>query len=449
MKATRYFPCLLALTLALTTLPGRASAIGADDFLPPAQADTPEARQAAEQIKEPAAVKQEPGIDGKQAVVAATAQDAVNAAVKNMPTGDGCEQIKFPSGLGWVASGSAIYAAKPNPVATLHDQRAAYQKAYIKAKKNLAQTLNGFSSKGMEQLNEELKTISTDTDNLTNVGEKLSESIEERVQGLLRGYVVYSVKDEQKDQHGTITVTIVTTPKTRGQFNRVDPAAVAADSVRDGLNAVLAELQNGLLPPVGGKTISVPATGELAFVGFGSAVVVPNANPAVQAKLEVGALKAAQMRAGSALCGIILGDDIAAKSTLDAESKSLSAEFEEAQRDDPFARNQDQAGVAKLREQKNAFVNTQLTTEQVSSIRSGNLPPGVKPKTFFNADKTLATAVAVYLPSLTAQAAQAGREMRDAQIVTPPGGASPAGGAQGGAMPAQGPSGQVSRDADL
>ncbi len=438
-----------AVMLLVLALPAHAASLGADDFLPPAQAGTPEAKQEAERIKEPGAVKQEKGIDGQSATVAASAQDAMNAAIKRIPSGDGCEQIKFPSGFGWVASGSAIYTVKPNPVAVLHDQRAAYQKAYLKAKRNLASALNGLSSKGKDQLAEAIKSIATQDDNLTNLSESTSESIQERVEGFLRGYVVYSVQDQQEDKHGTVTVSIVTTPKTRGKFNRVDASSVSADSVREGLAMVLAELSGGLLPPVGGKTINVPQTGELAFVGFGSAVIAPNQNPGVRAKLELTAQKTAQMRARSALCGIILGDEIKALSSLDAESQSLSKEFEEAQKADPLFGKQDQAGVKKLQEQRNTFLNTELSTDQITSIRNGTLPPGVTVKTYFNENKSIAEAVAVYLPSLSAQAGQAGQEMRKARIVPENGAQGSVGsGAQGG-MPAQGPSGQVSDDAEL
>ena len=212
---------------------------------------------------------------------------------------------------------------------------------------------------------------------------------------------------------------------------------------------VLAELSGSLLPPVGGKTINVPQTGELAFVGFGSAVIAPNQNPGVQAKLELTAQKTAQMRARSALCGIILGDEIKVLSSLDAESQSLSKEFEEAQKADPLFGKQDQAGVKKLQEQRNTFLNTELSTEQITSIRNGTLPPGVTVKTYFNENKSIAEAVAVYLPSLSSQTGQAGREMRNSRIVPENGAQGSAGsGAQGG-MPAQGPSGQVSDDAEL
>lgn len=425
----------------------QAAPLSADDFLPPVAAQTPEAEKAAATVQQPDAVKQEQGIGGEQAISAATAQDAVNAAAARIDVGGGCEQIRFPSGFGWVASGTAAYNVLPNPVATLTAQRQAYQVAYMGAKKNLAQALNGLSTRGREELNNQFKILLNDTATLTNMNENFAESTTEQVQGILRGYVVYNVKDEQADGHGTVTVTIVTTPKTMGKGQRVADNGVTADSVKAGLTGVLTELSTGLMPPVGGKTISVPETGELAFVGFGSAVVPTNPNPGVQAKLVLNAQKVAQMRARSALCGIILGDDVSATSSLDTATQNISKQFEEASKDDPTATG-DPAAIQKLDEQRNSFVNTQLTSEQVTSLRSGTLPPGVSVKTFMNPEKTLAEAVAVYLPSVTAQARKAGQEMKNSRILQN-GSPANAGGAPGGSMPPQGPSGQVMKDADL
>lgn len=436
----------------LWIVPELSYAINADDFLPPVQASSPEAQQAAEAIKHPDQVKEEKGIDGQNAIVAATAQDAINAVVKKFDGEPGCQQVKFPSGFGWVATGIGTYAPSKNPTATLLAQRQAYQVAYMGAKKNLAEALYGLSTEGKEELKENVEAV-IGTDTLSNLSGTFKENINEQVQGILRGYVVYSVADEQKGNSGNVSVTIVTTPKTMGKGQRINTEALSADTVKDGLNAVLADLQNGLTPPVGGRTISVPQTGEIAFIGFGSAIVIPNPNPSAQAKLKANAQKIAQMRAKSALCGIIIGDEIAGASSLDSQMQTMSKEFEEIQKDDPVNQNTNASELAKLDAQRNSFINTTMTHEEITSLRNGVLPPGVSVKTFFNPEKTMAEAVAVYLPSASANAASFGKQMQKAKILKDPntsqGGQT--GGNTGGeaAMPAQGASGQVTKDADL
>lgn len=425
--------------------------LSADDFLPPVQAASEEEQDAITNIKQPDEVVEETGFDDKPAIKAASAQDAINAAVTHIPAGGGCLQIKFPSGFGWVASGVGTYMAMPDATATLTAQRLAYQKAYLQAKKSLAESLYGLSTTGLDSLSSEIDVIITGNDSAANTTEKSEESITERVNGLLRGYVVYSVNDEQDAQHGIVTVTIVTTPKTMGKFGRVGTSGLSADSVRDGLNHVLAELSSGLMPPVGGKTISVPQTGELAFVGFGTAVIVSNPNPAVQAKMTLNAQKIAQMRARSALCGIILGDDVAASSQLDEKTKELTAQFEEFENDDPLKAGAaaDEVNVRKLEEQRVDFVNNQSFREEITSFRSGVLPAGVTVRTFFNENKTMAEAVAIYLPSVTASADSARKTMQNSQILAPVDAKMSSKTDNSGAMPQRGPSGQVSNDADL
>lgn len=434
---------LLFAGLLFTAQASSAASLSANDFLPPVQAGSPEAESAAEKIQAPDAIKKEKGIDGQDAVVAATAQDAINAAVKDMETGPGCRQIKFPSGFGWVATGVGVYKAMPNPVATLTAQRQAYQIAYLNAKKTLAETLYGLSSEGREQLKQEFSNVISDTDTLTNADENLKEDINEQVRGFLRGFVVYSVNDKQEKDSGVVTVSIVATPKTMGKGQKISGSTVTADSINEGLNAVLAELGNGLMPPVGGTLISVPHTGEMAFIGFGSAVIIPDSNSAMQAKQKLQAQKLATMRARNALCGIILGTDIQGNSSLDSTTATMSKQFEEIEKEDPVNKASKSVEIQKLAEQKESFLNRQVSKEQIASMSKGILPPGVKVKTFFNGQDTMVDAVAVYLPSLSANAAADGEDMKNSRIVQDGKEAAKS------SMPAQGASGQVTPDGNL
>ena len=442
----------IALTAALILLlrcPAFAAPLDVDDFLPPVQASDDGAKNDALAIRQPQSVRTEEGFDGKPAIAAPDAQDAINAAVKNIPAGDGCEQIRFPSGFGWVSSGTSTYKAMPNKAASLTAQRLAYQKAYLQARNNLARTLYGLSTAGKTKLASEIVTLTSDTDSMVNASDLTSESVTEKVNGMLRGYVLYDLKDEQKDSYGVVTVTIVATPKTMNAAARVDSNGISADSVRDGVKEVLAELSSSLLPPVGGKTI-LARTGELAYVGFGSAIVKENPDPALSARLALDAQKMAAMRARSALCGIIIGDDISSATTLDSATSELNAQFEkEEKKDIVFWKSKDPAQVRKLEEQKNAFLNAETFREEISSVRRGVLPPGIAVKTFFNEDKSIVTGVAVYMPSLSMGAEKFRKAMGDARILQPLDGSQPEGSGGQPRMPRQGPSGKVQQDADL
>lgn len=257
---------------------------------------------------------------------------------------------------------------------------------------------------------------------------------------------MYAVEDDTANK--TVYVSIVTTPKTRGQFNRPSPNGLEADSIRDGLSQVLLEIQNNLIPPVGGKIIQSPATGEIAFVSFGSDVIRIHDNAAMQAKMRLNAEKIAQMRAKDALVGLLIGDDTSWKSKLDETTQQAIKDFETSDSDPD-------ASLQRFEQTRQNFLNVQKSSDQFQSIRRGILPPGVSSKTFPSKDGSEVYAVAVYLPSASQQAAQAAKEMSQAQLISTPQQGATSGG-QGGNPQlrppkevAPGPSGQVSRDKDL
>lgn len=426
--------------------------LSADDFLPPAQAKNEADKVAALEIKEPDSIKEETGLGGVKAVSAANMQDAVNSASQKiqMNGGIGAQQIKFPSGFGWVASGVSTYSVMPNSSATLSQQRLAYQKAFLSAKKNLTEALYGLSTEAKETLLSELDLVESDAESLSNSKEAHSEHISEAVNGMLRGYVVYNLEDKQdeKNKIGTVTVTIVTTPKTMGMTTQVNTDSLTADNITDGLNHVLSEISTGLVAPVGGKTISIPSTGEMAFVGFGSAIIPDNPNAATKAKLSLNAQKIAVMRARSSLCGIILGDSITAKSQLDSSTLELSNQFEQLNKEDPILILDNQNRLTqKFEEQKNLYVSRTFSSEEINSARKGILPPGVMVKTFVDESNIVAYSVAIYIPSISTKAGNSGKTMEENEIVKEQ--KSQSTNADNLALPKAGPTGQVTKDEDL
>jgi len=415
---------LTALACCLTPVAASAQVPTADDFLPPVSGGPTD-------VKQPDQVAMT-----EQTVTAATAQDAMNAAVRKnveeLAAGDtpevGAKMVKFPSGLGYVASGVATYRTMENPTATRLAKRKAYVIAFTMAKKNLAEILGGLSNEGKELVRESLVNINLPKEEMTNISTESDESLRQAVDMMLRGFVIYEVKDDTTQN--SVWVSIVTTPKTRGKFARPAPNALEAENLRDGLNQVIAEVRSGLVPPVGGRIITMRATGETAFVGFGSAVVSSSTNNAVQLKQNLAAQKIASMRSKDALCGLIIGDKTWWEGSVVESMQDQVQEFEALDPDDPLARRNPTA-VKKLEEARQAFVARMESSDTYQSARRGILPPGVNTKTWFDEDKAWAYAMSVYVPSLTNAAATAGREMREAVILQPiddSGRPSPAGG---------------------
>jgi len=409
---------LFALFLAVL-FTGAANAevrLSVEDFLPPVQAKSSEEAAALLQVKHPEKVEiVEDTSAGGTVVKAETAQDAFNTVVDTKKVG--CVRTEFGSGFGWVATGMGTYERMKDVVASRISKRNAYVAAYMMAKKELAQSLGELSTQGKTQLREQLLTVSKADDSLKAIESDSAETLEQVVQKFLKGFVLYSVFDDEATS--SVYVSVVSTPRTRGRFNRVDPDSLDAASVQEGLSQIFAELGNGLIPPVGGKMISVPATGEIAFVGFGSSVVRVDDNPALNARLILQAERAADMRAADALCGVIVGDQTSWRGKLDERTSSMLADFEVAQKGDPISFTSDGAAFTALQERKTSFINTMKQSDQYESVRRGILPPGVIRRAWTDEKSGFSYAVAVFLPSATAEARRDSAEMDAVDLLSP------------------------------
>jgi hypothetical protein len=440
---------LLTALAGLLLVPGQTycADFSVDDFLPPAAANTVEDENKFSEVKQPDAVKQEAaGTTGAPAIAAASAQDAVNAYVRHRSPG--FTELQFPSGFGFAATGAGTYTKHTSTVTARIDQRNAYAKAYINAKRNLAEGLYGLSNEGKTKLVEAMTNIDApDSGTLTNASSDLTEKIEQSVSGMLRGFIVYAVHDDF--DNGTVYVTIVTTPKTQGHGSRPNADTIVTNSVRDGLAQVLMEARKGLVPPVGGKTIFVPQTGELAFVGFGSSVVRVDNDKSLQTKHNLNAEKIAKMRASDSLCGIILGNNIESSDKLDSQTVEMVKDFEILEKDDPVAKQKENSpSYQALTERKKEFMSKEMSSSSISSMRKGVVPPGVKTQTWRDTDNSFAYGLAVYMPSASQRASEAAKKMQQGQIVQPLPSGSGGTGVRPGALPdagklEQGPSGQV------
>jgi hypothetical protein len=272
------------------------------------------------------------------------------------------------------------------------------------------------SNEASETVRQSLSAITLPKEDLANISTQSTEAVRQAVAMMLRGFVVYEVRDDTKQN--TVYVTIVTTPKTRGKLARPAPNAVEATDLRDGLNQIIDEVKGGLVPPVGGRIIIMRSTGETAFVGFGSTVLRTNANAAVQAKLNLDSQKIAAMRAKDALCGLIIGDQSCWAGSVMESMKDEVKEFETLKADDPLNKD-NPAGVKKLEQARQTFVAKMESTDLYVSARKGILPPGIATKTWFDPDHAWAFAMSVYVPSLTNAAASSAKEMMDTRILQP------------------------------
>lgn len=372
-------------------------------------------------------------VDEKANVVtAATVQDGINAAVdantaeikqnqsavakaaeKNEVPAVGAHKIEVNGQIGFVATGAAAYTVSENVILSRISQRQAYVRAFQMAKKNLARELFGLSNEGKDEVREQISSINTSLDNLNNLSSNTQSTINQSLDEMLRGFVIYEVYDDTDSS--MIYVSVVSTPKTRGQLARKAPHHVEAATLVAAIQQVVEEIRQGLVPPVGGRIIEVPQTGETAFVGFGSSVIGLDKLPALQARLNLDASRKADAYAIDALCGLIVGDQLSWQLGVRESLREEVKRFEDIVERDPTAEKQEE--FKKLDEERKEHIARSQTTEVFQSARKGKLPPGVTVKNWTDDDNAWAYAIAVYIPSATNASAAAGKEMRNAKII--------------------------------
>ena len=408
--------------LLLLAMCGASFAISADDFIPPVQEDSAARRAELLTVSNESAVhvSRSASLDA-EITAAPTLQDAINAIIAKPKQGCQFAGVTGYAASTIVATGMGTYNPNyENVMASRIEQRNAYVVAFMRAKSEMSRTLSGITIEGATYFEQDSQSETTSAKTLNNLSMSLTERLHQWAQAVLRGYVTYAVQDDGK---GRVYVTLVSSPKTRGQVRRVSDGITATD-LRSGLNAVIAEIKSGLVPPVGGRIIEVPGTGEIAWVGFGSSVVRHDTEPDVQAELELQAEQIAELRAIDGLAGIILGDTTRWEAHADESTKRMIQSFETLQREDPTRGTEQE--IRELESRRREMRNSLSSSETVSSLRRGTLPPGITPQTDIDPDGYFAYGIAVYLPSASDRAAEAKREMDTTRIVRPVKPATPA-----------------------
>jgi len=407
---------------AAMTLPTPAFAqVSAEDFLPPVRGGSTE-------VSDPRQVA-----FAEDLVKAATPQDAANAAVQEnvkqivlqttaveKTPEIGARWIQFPSGAGVVATGVATYQTLPNPTASRIAQRNAYVIAYTNAKAAMARQLGEITNIGQTALKTVAATINSPQSIETASAEQLNEMIQQAAAALLKGYVTYSIQEQAEEGHPEVRmvyVTIASTSKTQSVTVRTG-GMQSVVSLLTGIQNTLDEVKQGVVPPVGGRLVVVPGTGETAFIAFGSAVVQAGPSPALQAKAELDAQKIAAIRARDALLGMLQGDRVLWSSGVSSSAVTGFEQTMDYAKTDP-ANASDPAVDEQLTSYREKFLNSDVLNETITSLRSGTLPPGIQEKNWLDTEGHWATSMVVYYPAVSAETKKFADSMQAAQLVAP------------------------------
>lgn len=314
-KATRRFfhtrLLLLGGLLGLAPMPAPAAKLDAEEFAVPLQVTAA-----------PSLPRRNPGrvrvardaMTGETALHAKTAQDAIAAAVGQRAAG--CWLIRFGgAGFGWVATGTAEHATATPSSAAQRTSFATRFKAFVDARTRLTGCLRALSPEARRRVTGNLEQNDALRLALINLAANDQERHEQALGILARGFVAYTVEDDPAGH--AIRVHLVTTPKTATRLTRPTASTMEATSLREGLRQTQAEVESGLIPPVGNRIIVVNATGELALVGYAVHPIAASPEPMAQDPARAVAEQIAIGHATKALMGLAAGDDAGWQSRLD------------------------------------------------------------------------------------------------------------------------------------
>jgi len=397
MKKILSFMFVVVLLLLPTSV---HAVLTADDFIRQAPASVSdetkkeERRQVQKPVETIPASKENATIS--PTISAQSVQDAINTFVKSVHE-DGIVGrcgIDFPGGHGVVAAGSATYDIFENPVATRASRRQAHTSAYLRAKRELTEWAEGQMTEWKAFIADNTDSIITENENLHNIMERCEEYIKTGVDGIVRNHMIYDVNVD--DKYRQIFVTIVSVPALWDGASIPGPYTIVANSSKSGLNRALSEINNNIAFPVGGARIYVPDTGEIIFVGYGSAVVDFSKNEAAQAKLANTAQRKARIRAQVSLFNMFSERErLQGMSEMEETESRAILDLQKLSEDDLTGKIYP-TDYGKLEKQRDYFRNSSLFKEILNAESKGNLPPGVDQRSWLDKNREYAYSVAVY-----------------------------------------------------
>ena len=421
MRGFRLAMCVFWVTTVVTCVDGGEAAPSVDELIPAY-------RGGATKINKPDAVIRK----SDDLLEAATAQDAVNAAheqqreqlAETSIIGPhlAADFIEFGSGVGAVATGLGVFEEYPDLTAARTAKREAFIVAYQSAKANLIQLLRSSKLEKNQELQTRIRRATDGQNSGTALSQSSSGDIKAQVAGLLRGYIVFEVKDEPSPADPTVhqvLVTIAATPRTMASIQRLSAVQIEAASLRDGLQQLMVELQHGLVPPIGARVVDVPATGERAFVGFGSAVLMADEPLAPSLFGDSAAEEAARLVALQSLLELLEGDEVTWQGKIRSRQQKTFQSYEPLVADEPLQPAEPQQ-VKRLKEQQRAFLAEFEQEQSIRAVGRGRIPAGSITRTWRDQHQGWAYGIVTWLPSTEAVSNSIVQQMNQPAIVDAP-----------------------------
>ncbi|MEE9312393.1 MAG: hypothetical protein V3V10_08275 [Planctomycetota bacterium] len=424
--------------LVLPANQAKAQGFSVDDFLPPAQggAVLVEEPEAVEIVEEDEIFEEIPVVN------AASLQDGFNAAAeyaeekeaeavaetvetpkvpegtegdtgtegetgaKAAKTSDTFIIVSSAGGIGVCVRASATYETEGTQFIQRVSRRSAFVRANAAARVKLAEALTGMSIEAKLKVSGSSSSVTKsdgEEDTTGGAAENMTEEeITSKVEAMLKGVAIDRVEDNA--EVGMVTVSVFVTPKTLGKGNRRSPELQTAENLRDAMANIIAEVNTGIVPPVGGRVATSSTTGDMAWIGFGSAIVMPGKDKRMEAIGLLNAEKKAELRAKAALLRMLRGESVYGESKLESSEKEIIAEIQEIEKTDPTT-GKKTTDIEFLDKTRKLFESHAELSDISKSAAKGRLPAGVNIKTRRIKDASgkvvEISSIAVFLPPLT------------------------------------------------
>jgi len=287
---------------------------------------------------------------------------------------DGVEVIEVGSGIAVVACATAYYTTdQSNPALALQGQRYACLEASLGAQSSILNYFEGLSLEYALELKS--KFSSEDSMESSEVSAELSaaEGGSQLAVGVLKGVVVYEIDD--RPEEGAVSIWMVSSPKTRSSVRRTSSRNVSFEDYKAGADYIMEQALRGTVPPTGGTLISVPTTGEVTWIGYGSALVHPSGRRAtgrLAGRAKEAAIKTSKQLANGALLDCIQGKPIAMEGKFAQEYESFESSVE--------------SFVGGVDESEATAASNMLDERQLTTVQAGRLPSGVIHNSFTTED---------------------------------------------------------------
>lgn len=308
-----------------------------------------------------------------QPVISATSEsDAINAAAQRLrERGGGALFVRTESGLGMVAVGKGAKGdaeGVTNETLRAMLERRARTEAYLDAKARIATLLSDVKVEGRVELMKQKHLLDDDKGSAANTGTNEETTLKEVVSAFLRGAVLYDITTDAAS--GGVLATVISTPRSQGEVAIEDASALTHSTIEGAKDLVVREVMTGVVPPLGGRVLTIVSQKQIAWIAWGCAYVSSNPDPKLAEATRKAAEAESRQLAEVALLAVMKGETVEIDKRSGDAFRDWRNQFEKPLRDSADSK------VTRFASARRDLVHTLEQSEAMRTVAAGTLPRG-------------------------------------------------------------------------